>query len=197
MRMFAAGLLLVVSPNVALCNSLDNSGAVQAQLVEIRIQQDAPDADRCSVWIKIRLTNRSSTAYCVLPSQANVNYNIRYTNGKGNAAAWGSQSISTKAKRLSDLDISSVLLPPFGSAAFEVRGRTYSLPNGSAGDLRMSIQMRPYFGDSSYRGVRLYREPLDINERVEVEYRKKTHDWLIKPEGFGVSPKAPIKTGKE
>ena len=139
------------------------------------------------------LTSHSKKTLCVLPSESRLSYRIAYRNGEFDFGGNESRTVSTGANDLSDLVVPTVLVKPGESARFRVTLESESKPKGTAGDLTLEFQCRPFYKGDAYRGVPLYRHPMHIALPVVVAEHERTKEWTIRAVKAQSSP----RTSKE
>jgi len=140
-------------------------------------------SERCEVFADLLFTNRSSEALCLLPSEYRFDYFIRYPNGKSFGGDGARSTGSTSARDLSDLNLDTVVISPGKTEKVRVTIDDLEWPRdlrAARGRIELDFQCRPNYEGRSYRGVRLFLDPLKLTSNVNVVNEGGGRKWIIK-----------------
>lgn len=155
----------------------ERSGTVT--FCEMRFKH-AGEGKRCEAEVALLFSNRSERTICLLPSESAFTYWLDY-DGRGSSLGGRARStLSTSAKSISDLDLSTLVISPNRTEKFFMTFPA-EIPKEMAGRLHLEYQCKPNYGGSDYRGIPLCRNSMRTTMDIVVFKCPQTNELIIRP----------------
>jgi len=148
------------------------------QKVSIR---SVPGSDRWRMCLDLALTNRTADTFVILPSEMAVEYRLEYPDGESDTEKWGSQTVSTSARNIAEIDVPVVRLEPGAMRSLSLCEVVTSQPRVGSGLLVLSLRCSPFYPDAAPAEGLVFRQELRVQSKVHIVYNPTLSEYIITP----------------